>query len=284
MHDSEPPSFRCHGPAMPTSPVILSVPHAGRAYPAALLAALRVPPSALIQLEDRHADYIAQLARRDEILIAADRPRAWIDLNRSERERDPAIDEGVSPQSQPLPSAKLRSGLGLVPRRLATHGLLWSRKFSDAEIRHRIMQDHRPYHQAVADTLKAARERFGVAILLDIHSMPPLGAGTGATRVVLGDRHGAACAPAFLARAAHAVRAGGHVAAINDPYAGGHVLERHGAPGRGVHALQIEIDRSLYLDPALDAPGPGAAKVAQMLRAVIDALADGALPVPVAAE
>ena len=134
----QPPSFTRLGAMPPTCPVVMSVPHAGRDYPPALIAALRMPFSAVVALEDRHIDRVAERARRDETMIVQTRARAWIDLNRSETERDPRVDEGANPMAQPIPSAKLRSGLGLVPRRAAGPHDLWRRRFDDADIAARI--------------------------------------------------------------------------------------------------------------------------------------------------
>ncbi|PCD01819.1 N-formylglutamate amidohydrolase [Sphingomonas spermidinifaciens] len=282
MTDAPSRSFDLHGPATPDSPVVLSVPHAGRDYPRELIDALRVPLAALLPLEDRHVDAIAHAARRGETMMVARRPRAWIDLNRSERERDPLVDDGVTPHAAPQPSIKLRSGLGLVPRRVAPAGELWRGRFAGKAIERRIAEDHRPYHETLGALLEAARARFGIAILIDLHSMPTLG--VGGAQIVLGDRFGRAAASPIVSIAEAAARAHGFHTALNTPYAGGHILERHGAPARDVHAIQVEIDRLLYLDPLTLEPGPGLVRMAAMLRAMIDALADLALPRLAAAE
>lgn len=276
-------SFERYGPVPPDSPVLLSAPHGGRDYPDTLIDALRVPEMVLRALEDRHVDSLALGARREETLLLATRARAWIDLNRAEHERDPQIDEGAHLLGRPL-SAKVRSGLGLVPRRVGTHGQLWHGRFAAEDIAARIQADHRPYHLALSEALAAARARFGVAVLLDIHSMPPLGPPGTAPRLVIGDRFGRSAAARFGNRVAAVARLHGVAVAANTPYAGGHILDRHGDPRRGVHAVQLEFDRALYLDAALDAPGPGAPAVTALLRAIIDAVAEEALPGALAAE
>ena len=267
-----PESFVRHGPEVPESPVVISVPHAGRDYPALLRAALAVPIAFVAALEDRHADTLALAARGRETLFVAQRARAWIDLNRSEDERDFRVDEGAPRGRVPVGQTKLRSGLGLVPRRAARANDLWKRRFSDAEVTERIVADYRPYHAAVAAALAAARARFGVAVLLDLHSMPPLDNGA---RVVIGDRFGRSAAARFVAAVESEV--GDRKLALNAPYAGGHILDRHGAPASGVHAVQLEIDRSLYLDFVLDRPGNGFAATVTMVKRIIAALADEAL-------
>lgn len=275
-------SFDLHGDAEPASPVVLSVPHAGRDYPLALRAALRVPLTALTALEDRHADTLALAARTRETMLVQRPARAWIDLNRAEHERDPHLDDGADPARQPQPSAKLRSGLGLVPRRTAGAGDIWRRRLGSGEVTARILADHRPYHRMLAETLCAARARFGIAILLDIHSMPPLARGDGSAAIVLGDRFGRSAAARFVGRIEAEIEAAGVRFALNSPYAGGHILDRHGDPARNLHAVQIEFDRRLYLDARLDAPGAGLGPTAALLRRIIDALADEALSLPTA--
>lgn len=271
-------SFDRLGPADPHSPVVLSVPHAGRDYPLALRAALRVPLAALLPLEDRHVDALALAARAGETMLVQRRARAWIDLNRGEHERDARIDDGADARAQPLQSARLRSGLGLVPRRVAGAGEIWRRRLEADEVMARITRDHRPYHAALGAALARARARFGVAVLLDIHSMPPLG--TDGAGIVLGDRFGRAAAARFVDRLEGEARAAGIGVAINAPYAGGHILDAHAAPAAGIHGVQIEFDRRLYLDARFDRPGPGLAATARLLRAMIDALADEALARP----
>lgn len=267
------------GGDLPLSPVVICVSHAGRDYPLPLRAALRVSLAAAATLEDRHVDAVALAARVAEVTIVQRRARAWIDLNRAEDERDPLADEGAGPvpSSSGPGASKVASGLGLVPRRAGTAGDLWRRRWSDAEVRARIVADHRPFHDAVAAALAAARQRFGVAVLLDLHSMPPLTGAAKGTRVVLGDRWGRAAGARYVARVEAVAGAAGLPAAINSPYAGGHILDRHGRPQAGVHAIQLELDRTLYLDRTLQRPGPGLAGTAALVRRMLAALADEAL-------
>jgi N-formylglutamate amidohydrolase len=265
-------SFRIIGSIVPDSPVVLSVPHAGRDYPAAMGAALRAPTARLSALEDRHVDAVALGARRDEMLLLQDAPRAWIDLNRAEHERDPLLDDGA--RRSPL-SAKVRAGLGIVPRRTAATGDVWRRRLGADEVEARIAADHRPYHEALGAALARARDRFGVAVLLDIHSMPSLPGGR--TRVVVGDRFGRAAASRFVQRVESEIADAGLAHALNSPYAGGYILECHARPSEQIHGVQLEIDRALYLDARLDQPGPGLARTVALVRAIIDALRDEAL-------
>jgi N-formylglutamate amidohydrolase len=271
------------GPETPRFPLILSVPHGGRHYPPGLLDAARIGEDKLRALEDRHVDtLVTPLADRGFTVIAGRVARAWIDLNRSEREIDP---EMVKPQPALAGidfSAKVRGGLGLVPRRLARHGNIYRRPLDADDLAHRISTAHRPYHALLSDALDAARRRFGIAVLLDCHSMPPLKSRTGQApaELVLGDRDGASAAPGFAARASQICRDHGFRTARNAPYAGGHILARHGRPERGIHALQLEICRSLYLDHAHDEPAPHATRLTELVEAVARGLANEALSPP----
>lgn len=267
------PSFDRIGPIPPDSPVIVSVPHAGRDYPLPLRAAAAVPIASMRALEDRFADAVALAARVDETIFVQRRARAWIDLNRAEDERDPLIDEGARPIPAGAAATKLRSGLGLVPRRAAPGVVLWRRLLGDDEIRQRIAEDHRPYHAALATALSAARARFGAALLIDLHSMPSL-AGTFPPRLVLGDRFGRSAGSRLMHRLENEVATAGVSVALNAPYSGGHILTRHGRPHLGVHAIQVEIDRSLYLDENLDGPGEGLAHTVSLVRRMLDAATD----------
>lgn len=275
------PFFRA-GPEQPATPLVLSVPHAGRDYSVELLKAARVPRATLETLEDRLVDRLVWRAiQGGATAFVARTPRAEIDLNRDEREIDPALVAPPPPPGSLMQSARTRGGLGLVPSRIAGAGAIWLRRLGRDELARRIRAVHRPYHEAVAAALEAARARFGCAVLLDCHSMPPRDAEPGGGRpapVVLGDRHGTSCGAAFVEAAAAAARAMGFAAACNAPYAGGHVVGRHGRPDEGIHALQLEIDRSCYLDTRLREPGPGFDRTACLVAAIADALVEEAMP------
>jgi N-formylglutamate amidohydrolase len=275
------PPFRRLGAARPATPVVLSVPHAGRDYSDALLSAARLPRPKLETLEDRLVDRLVWRAvAAGATAFIADVPRAEIDLNRDEREVDPAM---VVPRPRPsalADSPRTRGGLGLVPARIAGAGPIWRQRLAADELARRIEGVHRPYHAALDDALQAARERFGIAILLDCHSMPPRRGEADEAPVVLGDRYGASIAPDLAAAAEEAVRRLGYRVGRNSPYAGGHITACHGRPDQGVHALQIEIDRSLYLGRDLKQPGPGFDRVAHLIAAVAAALAERTVAPP----
>ncbi len=249
-------------PARGDLPVLLSIPHSGRDYPPALVDLASGGAAALESLEDPLVDRLAWRALAEGCgAVVAQAPRAAIDCNRAEDELDPSIISGV-PRG-PM-SARARGGLGVVPARTQAHGSLWRRPIGLAELEQRLAQAHRPFHQAVADGLAALVERFGCALLLDCHSMPP--PPEGIADIVIGDRRGRTASHWLSQEALAVTRRCGFSAGLNDPFAGGHVIARHARPGRGVHGLQIEVDRTCYLGPDMRSPGAGFDRAAGLLE------------------
>lgn len=248
--------------------MLLSVPHSGRDYPDWLIQLAAGGAASLASLEDPLIDRLVWRALgRGAGAVIALAPRAAIDCNRAEEDIDPSVVEGLRPRRI---SARARGGLGIVPARTQQHGHLWRRAISPAELESRLASAHRPFHQAIERQLAALHARFGCALLLDCHSMPP--PPRGVPPVVVGDCHGQSAAPWLSAEAVRVVRAAGFDAALNDPFAGGHVAERHGRPLRSVHALQLEFDRRLYLDGRLKAPGDGFDRIAALLESLATGL------------
>ena len=274
------PAFALIGPAPSAIPVLIAVPHAGRAYPVSVLERMRHPGHAALRLEDRYADRLGDAIARatGAALLVANAPRAMLDLNRSPDDIDW---EMLGPQPRERrgdklhPGQRARSGLGLIPRRLPGLGELWKRPLDRAELDARIAGIHTPYHDRLAAALADLRSRWGAALLLDLHSMPPLAARSGVipAEFVIGDRFGAASDGTLIAAAFGYFGEMRRGAAHNRPYAGGYVLERHGAPRRCIHALQLEVDRSSYLDPALAEPGKGFAAMVVLLSGLVRRLA-----------
>ena len=266
-----PAPFRAAHFSPPGGPVLLSVPHSGRDYDDALVNALRVPLASVRPLEDRFVDRLTESAAAAGVpVIIADAPRLAIDLNRAPDDLDPESVRGWFQRSMPA-SAKARAGLGLIPTRLWGVGPLWRKTFDEETVATRVRAIHAPYHDAIAQALKAARQRWGVAVLIDLHSMPPI-KGDDAPDIVIGDRFGSSAGPQMTATVEATLTGMGFRVAINAPYAGGYVVTRHAAPAANIHALQIEIDRGLYLDAAFDQPGPGLARMQHVLAQVIESL------------
>lgn len=267
-------TFTCFDPS--PVPVLLAVPHAGRAYPAAFAQNMRDHAAASVRLEDRLADVVAEAVARETgaALLVAHAPRAVIDLNRAPDDIDWDMVADGAPERRVRNAAgrRARSGLGLVPRRLPGLGELWRRRLTQEELAARIERVHRPYHATLAAGLERLRDRWGAALLIDLHSMPPLGPKRGADAApdfVIGDRFGASCDGALSAAALEHLSAAGRRVAHNRPYAGGYVLDCHGAAARGLHAMQVEVCRSTYLDAQLREPSQGLAAVVRVLAGLV---------------
>lgn len=260
-------------------PVLIAVPHAGRAYPGSLIEQMRHPGYAALRLEDRYVDLLGEAVARETgaALLVAHAPRAMIDLNRAPED----VDWEMFARGKPAgvgsytPGLRARSGLGLIPRRLPGLGELWKRRHEEAELAARIDEIHAPYHGCLAESLVTLRARWGAALLIDLHSMPPLGLREGQPppEFVLGDRFGTTCHGALVANCFGYFAEQRRAAAHNRPYAGGYVLERHAAPDSGLHALQLEIDRSRYLDARLAEPGAGFDAMVELLSGLVWRLA-----------
>ena len=247
--------------------MLLSVPHSGRAYPDWLVASAGGGLAALRSLEDPLVDRLAWRAiAAGHGAVIARAARAAIDCNRSPNDVDPLLIDGLP--GGLCPTLRARSGLGIVPARTAGHGTLWRARLSRAEVERRIAEVHAPFHESLATGLCKLRDRHGSAILLDCHSMPSR---RGQAQLVIGDRHGRSAAPWLAEEALGRARALGWSAVRNRPYSGGYVVERHGEPEQGVHALQLEIDRSCYL-AADGTPGPGFDRAARLIAALADGL------------
>ncbi len=254
-------------------PVLLSVPHSGRAYDAALIANAAQGRRALESLEDPLVDRLAWRAiAGGTAAVIQSVPRAAIDCNRGEEEVDPAAVACVSPA--PV-GARARHGLGLIASRTHRHGALWRRPIDRAELKRRIETVHRLYHRAIEQGLDALAIIHGEALLIDCHSMPPRPRGQ--ADIVIGDLHGASAAGWLGDQAAAIARAQGFRVARNDPYAGGAIIARHGRPAQGIHALQLEIDRAAYLGRDMRTPGPGFDRVALLIEALAQDLGNALL-------
>jgi len=272
------PAFTLDMPADPPLPVLIAVPHAGRFYPPELAARMRLPAITSLRLEDRLVDLVGRaVARRTgAALLVAHAPRALIDLNRGPSDMDwDMVARPWPSRPQHAASSRARSGLGLVPRRLSGVGELWRGQLAPWELEERLARVHHPYHQALGDALARLRSQWGAALLVDLHSMPPLSARglSGAADCVIGDRFGTTCAPELAAAAIGQMAAEGRQPAHNRPYAGGYVLDRHGAPGRQIHALQLELCRTLYLDDRLQEAGPGLSRTVDEVTRLVQRLA-----------
>ncbi|WP_343346264.1 N-formylglutamate amidohydrolase [Sphingomicrobium sp. XHP0239] len=253
-------------------PVIVSVPHSGREIPAELARAARGGDRSIERLADPYVDFLVEpLLDEGHGAVIARAPRAAIDVNRSVDACDPQVHLDAAP---PPADSKAARGLGIVIGRGVDGKPLWRDKLPDDAFERWLDSAWHPYHRALEDLIDRTRARHGVAILLDCHSMPPLSAR--GPFVVIGDRFGQSAAPwvSGVVEALLEDRALPH--ATNRPYAGGEIAAAHGRPADNVHVLQIEIDRSLYLDRNLRRPGAGIGRIQSLLTAMAARLEDAA--------
>lgn len=265
--------YRIVGPTEPAPPLVLASPHSGREYPGAFLAQSRLSLGQLRRAEDAYVDELLSDAVRQGVpLIAARYGRAYLDLNRDADEIDPAMIAEAMPRSAGQASDRVAAGLGVVPR-IAAHGLdIYASRLRLAEVESRVGTLHRPYHAGIEMLLGRALARHGYAVLIDCHSMPTPAGGAAAPQFVIGDLHGQTAAPRLVDAIEASLVAGGFRVARNAPYAGGYTTLRHADRVRGVHVVQIEVDRALYMDPARLALHSGFASVAAAFRQLVAAL------------
>ncbi len=246
--------FETITPRRQTLPLVLNSPHSGRVYPPRFLAATDLDPLTLRRSEDSFVDEIFEGAVSYGIpLLKAHFPRAYLDVNREPYELDPAMFHDPLPAHVNTRSHRVAGGLGTIARVVADQTEIYRKRLPYSEAEARIRDIYMPFHETLKVLLEATFQKFGKAILIDCHSMPstpaPSGDGDhGRPDIVLGDRYGTACAPALVDRAETILQSMGYNVARNNPYAGGFNTEHYGAPALGLHALQIEINRTLYMN------------------------------------
>jgi len=245
---AEPP-FVVIEPMHRTAPLIFASPHSGRRYPREFLADARVALISLRRSEDAYVDELfAGAAAHGAAVLSATIARAYVDLNRDPSELDPDMFIEEPPQSIHTASARVQAGLGAIPRICGDGQQIYRRKLGLDEAERRIAAVYRPYHAMLRNLVAETKQLFGCAVLVDCHSMPSSARGAHAPDIVLGDRFGAACHASVTALAEATLRKQGYRVARNAPFAGGHTTQAYGRPQERVHALQIEINRALYID------------------------------------
>lgn len=265
-------------PAVLTTPLIFCSPHSGRRYPPELLRMSRLDRHALRQSEDGYVDLLfARATQFGAPLLRALFPRAWVDVNRARDELDQRMFADPLPSSADTRSTRVRAGLGVIPRIVADGQDIYDRKLKFFEARRRLADCYDTYHRALSGLIGEATARFGCAVLIDCHSMPSAGAlplrdTDRPLDIVLGDRFGASCHGAITASAEATLAGLGYQVSRNAPYAGGHVASAYGRPFEGVHVLQVEINRALYLDERRIARTDGFDRLRDDLKMLIGAL------------
>jgi N-formylglutamate amidohydrolase len=248
------PPYMLLRPSEQVTPVVFCSPHSGRVYPKAFLEASRLDPITLRKSEDCYVDELFEpVVGLGAPMIAARFPRAYLDVNREPYELDPELFQGRLPAFANTQSARVVGGLGTIARIVADTEEIYRERLPIGTAFERIERLYRPFHAALADMLESTRKRFGMTMLIDCHSMPSASMGQpagGRPHFVLGDRFGASCDAKLTRFIRDLLQRGGYEVQINRPYAGGFITEHYGSPSRGVHALQLEINRALYLDEA----------------------------------
>ncbi|KAA5607634.1 N-formylglutamate amidohydrolase [Roseospira marina] len=261
-------------PLRQTRPLVLASPHSGRRYPESFLALSRLPLVDLRASEDTHVDTLFEAGPDLGVpLLCALFPRVYVDVNRERLELDPSMFFDPLPANARTETPRVRAGLGTLSRVAGEGNHIYRRKLAFADAESRLRQCYDPYHAALAGLIGETRARFGYCVVLDCHSMPSsavdgMGGRGGAPDMVLGDRHGGSCDSTVTDSAEAVLTDAGFRVRRNQPYAGGFTTSHYGRPGLGVHVLQLEINRALYINERTRDLTPGADR----LRAVVPAL------------
>jgi N-formylglutamate deformylase len=255
--------------------MVVASPHSGRDYPADFVASARLDAQRLRGSEDSYVDQLlASAPSHGAPLLAARFPRAFCDVNREAWELDPAMFDGELPAWVNTTSPRVSAGLGTIPRVIADGEPIYAARLPFAEAERRVRDYWGPYHAALAGLIEATRVRFGYCLLLDCHSMPSQAAASRQTRpdIVLGDAYGMACAGMLVRHVETFLAARGYIVRRNAPYAGGYITRHYGRPTTGVHALQIELARCLYMDESTLQIHSGFTRVADDMSALLASL------------
>jgi N-formylglutamate amidohydrolase len=285
----------CRLPARQTAPVVVASPHSGSAYPALFLSQSAVPLTALRRAEDAFVDELFAAAPTLGMpFLAARFPRSYVDANREPYELDPGMFEGPLPRPLNHRTTRVAAGLGMIPRVAASGEAIYRSRMPSDEIERRLETCWRPYHAALSTLTEQTHRLFGGVVLIDAHSMPSSASGTGPRErdhrvdIVLGDNHGESCTADLVGSAERWLAGLGLRVFRNQPYAGGFTTQRYGRPSLARHALQIEINRALYMDEARHEKLPAASAIASLMTGLLEEVAGQAmallLPRPLAAE
>ncbi len=275
------PPFEVLAPGEQSLPFVFASPHSGRVYPKSFLQATRLDGTAIRRSEDSFVDEIFGAAPAlGAPLIKAHFPRAFVDPNREPYELDQAMFDAPLPQYVNSRSPRVLAGLGTIARVVRDGAEIYGRKINFQEALMRIDTYYKPYHAALRSSLEATHKKFDFAALIDCHSMPsvggPLDQDIGATRpdIVLGDRFGTSCARRMTDMVERALSLQGFAVVRNNPYAGGYSTEHYGRPAVGLHTLQIEINRALYMDEERMERTAGLKRVTSAITTLIRAMSE----------
>lgn len=258
-------------------PLIVASPHSGRAYPAHFLSTSRLDPRAIRRSEDCLVDELLAGASAHGVpLLAADFPRAYCDVNREPWELDPTMFSEKLPPWCNTNTPRISAGFGTIAKLVSSGMPIYSDKLSFAEAEDRIRSCWHPYHGALAGLISEVRNAHDYCVLLDCHSMPSEEASLHTAALnphfILGDAHGTSCHPMLSRAVERFLQERGYRVRRNDPYAGGYVTRHYGKPGQGIHTLQIEVCRSLYLNQQSYTPLPDFPRIQLLMSTLLESL------------
>jgi N-formylglutamate amidohydrolase len=273
------PPFEVLRPKELKLPFVFNSPHSGRVYPQAFLAASKLDSKTLRRSEDAYVEelfgFVADLGAP---LLFAHFPRAYLDVNREPYELDPALFTEGLPHYANTQSVRVVGGLGTIARIVSEADEIYREPLTVGAALERINRLYEPYHTTLKQLLADAQHQFGVAVLVDCHSMPSspmVDQGVGRPDFVLGDRFGTSCSPDLIRLASGQLKALGHVVALNKPYAGGFITEHYGRPHESIHALQVEVNRALYMNEASFEKSGAFGRLREDLERMVKAMAIG---------
>src|ERR1700744_2323737 len=271
------PPFEIVEPAEWRAPIIFNSPHSGSVYPHDFLNASRIDLAALRRSEDSFMDeLIGGLTERGFPTVRVNFPRSYVDVNREPYELDPRMFIGRLPSFANTRSMRVAGGLGTIPRVVGDGQEIYRERIGVDEALARIEALYKPYHRALRRLINKAHQAFGVVVLVDCHSMPSIGGACAEPRwpdVVIGDRYGTSGAPLLPDMVEETMRALGYSTGRNKPYAGGFITEHYGNPASGLHTVQVELNRAVYMDERRRIRGERFAQVAADFATLADALA-----------
>ncbi len=271
------PPFEIAEPAAWRAPIIFNSPHSGSVYPPGFLNASRIDLTSLRRSEDSFMDeLIGGLSDRGFPVVRVNFPRSYVDVNREPYELDPRMFSGRLPSFANTRSMRVAGGLGTIPRVVGDGQEIYRERLSVDDGLARIEALYKPYHRALRRLINKAHQAFGTVVVVDCHSMPSIGVSRDEPRrpdVVIGDRYGTSCATLLPDMVEQTMSALGYSVGRNKPYAGGFITEHYGNPASGLHAIQLELNRAIYMDERRRERGPRFAQVVADFAGLADALA-----------
>jgi N-formylglutamate amidohydrolase len=277
LFDGELSPFTIVEPAAWRAPIIFNSPHSGSVYPDEFLSASRIDLPGLRRSEDSFMDeLIGGLSDRGFPTVTVNFPRSYVDVNREPYELDPRMFAGRLPSFANTRSMRVAGGLGTIPRVVGDGQEIYRERLSVDDALARIEALYKPYHRALRRLINKAHQAFGTVVVVDCHSMPSIGVSRDEPRrpdVVIGDRYGTSCAPMLADMIEETMGRLGYSVGRNKPYAGGFITEHYGNPASGLHSVQLELNRAIYMDERRRERGARFAQVVKDFVILAEALA-----------